>query len=269
MNRVNRRAGPGDAAGPGSEAEVGGFAVVCEARSGSGYLCSALDSHPALACHDELFNPALAVRRYGVGPFQRSGQPNPRRYIEAVQRHTQACSGARRVGFKLHFRHDPAVLELLLGDPRQRIILLHRRDKLAQWASYRLARVTGQWARPKDDDGLHPVERVPFKLRPFCLFLVHQRGWERQVLRSRPDCLPVAYEDIVPPGSLAPVLRFLEVEPGVALTVASRRQSTATSTADRFTNPRWAALGSRIADALAGLIARLGATALVCRRTTY
>jgi len=266
---MSRSAISGGVAPRPAPASGGGFIVICDARAGSGFLCSCLDSHPELACHHELFNPEFVGSRHGVGTFHNSGQTDPLIYIADMQQRTRDCSGARLVGFKLHFRHAPELLEQILDDSAQRIILLSRRDRLAQWGSYRLAQVTDQWSRPNNDSDLHPVTRIPFNLRPFSTYLVHQRAWETRVLRRRPDCLCVVYENIVPPGSLSAVLRFLGAEPQPDLGVTSRRQFTGKSTYQRFTNPLWAAVGSRMGYALARLIDVFGATPLVHRLTRY
>ncbi|MCU0500644.1 MAG: hypothetical protein MUC51_02550 [Anaerolineae bacterium] len=259
-----------NAAAAQTEPPVGdGFVVVCDARSGSGYLCSCLERHPELACHDELFNPNCVGSFSGVEPFGRAPETDPLAYLQNVRRRTRAASCARLVGFKLHFRHHPAVLEHLLADLGERIILLSRRDKLAQWASYQLAKATSQWARPKNDSDIHPLKRVPFKLRRYTAYLVHQRTWEQHVLRRRPDCLRVDYEDTLSPDSLVPLLHDLGVDPRAELRPASRRQFTGHSAYERFTNPRWAAFGARIAKPAARLIALLGATPLIRRFTSY
>lgn len=250
-------------------AAAASFVVLCDARSGSGYLCDCLNRHPELACHHELFNAELGSSRYGVLPFHRTTRTDPLEYLHAMRAQTRLASGARLVGFKLHFRHHPALLEHVLGDPREQVILLSRRDKLAQWASYRLARITSQWSHPGTDDDTHPVRQVPFKLLRYTLYLVHQHGWERRVLRQRPECLHVRYEDILEPGALAPLLRRLGVDPQIDLRPKSRRQFRGGSTYERFTNPRWAAVGSRIGAAVAWLVRRLGATALVRRFSGY
>lgn len=253
---------------PGAIAD-GGFVVICDARSGSGYLSDALNRHPQLACHQELFNPDFVGSLYGIEPFPRAGETDPLAYLTAMRSRTRAASGAALVGFKLHYRNNAGVLRQILADPRQRIILLSRRDKLAQWASYRIAMLSGQWTRPRDDAGVHPLARVPFSLRRFTVYLIHQWAWERQVMRRRPDALHVRYEDIIRPSGLTPVLRFLGVDPQVEIKPQTRRQFTGSSTYERFTNPRWAAVGSRIARLEARLIAVSGATALMRRYTRY
>lgn len=244
----------------------GGFVIVCDARSGSSYLCSALSSHPDLACLQELFRRDKLDSRFGVEPFARAPYSDPVAYLRDAYARTRAYTGARLAGFKLHYRNHAGALERVLGDPAHRIILLCRRDKLAQWASDRLALITRQWALSKHAGGIHPQTRVPFRLRRFATYLMRQYAWERYVLRRRPDCLRIDYEDIVPPGSPAPVLRYLGVAQ-MDLQPGTRRQFGGKSTLERFTNPRWAAAGSRIAYALARLIQLPGAAPLVRRFT--
>lgn len=260
-----------DAADPCGDRAVAtdGFVVICDARSGSGFLSDGLNQHPQLACHHELFNPAFAGSLYGVEPFHRFAETDPPAYLADMCSRTRAASGADLVGFKLHYRHDAAVLDQVLADPRERIILLSRRDKLAQWASYRLATLTRQWSRPKDDADIHPLTRVPFSLRRFTVYSVHQRAWERHVMQRRPDALHVRYEDIIRLGGLRPVLRFLGVDPDVEISPITRRQFAGETRDERFTNPRWAAFGARIARLAARLVDLSGAAALVCRYTRY
>lgn len=252
-----------------SEAGCGAFVVVCDARSGSGYLCGGLDHHPELACHHELFNPALDFNQYGLAPFARSDHSDPIAYLAELRARTQALTGARLVGFKLHFRHHPAVLDYVLGDRAHRVVLLVRRDKLAQWGSYQLASFTGEWRLPENRSDRHPVQRVHFRLRRFFAFLVHQTAWENAVLQRRPDCLRVCYEDIVPPGSLDRVLSYLGVDPQVDVGPSSGRQFNGDSTLDRFNNPTWARFGASIAKWLARGVDTVGLTASVQRLTHY
>jgi LPS sulfotransferase NodH len=259
-----------DATASQTEPPVGdGFVVLCDARSGSGYLCSCLDRHPEIACHHELFNPEYVGNCYGVESYGRSPESDPLAYLKAVRRHTQAAPGARLVGFKLHFRQHPKMLEHLLAHPGERIILLIRQDKLAQWASYQLANTTGQWVRPKNDTDIHPVQRVPFKLRRYTAYLIHQQAWEQLVLRRRPDCLYLCYEDILKPGTLARLLHWLGVDPQAELSPGSRPQFTGDSTLDRFSNPRQAAFVAPVAQILVRLIALSGVGPLIRRFTSY
>lgn len=243
------------------------FVIITDGRSGSSYLCSCLNSHPELTCLNELFNPT-EPRRRGVDSFGLSPHTDPMRYLEEVIITTRAACGTRRVGFNLQFRQNPAALDQFLDDPRQRIMLLSRRDKLAQWASRRLASVTGQWEHPKDDTQADLVTRIHFRLRRFTGFLVHQRASEQYVLRRRPDALHVYYEDIVQPDAMRSVLRFLSVDPQVEVSAKTRRQFAGSSTYERFTNPLVAAVGSRIGYALERLICLLGATSLVRQFTS-
>ena len=247
----------------------GGFLVICDARTGSGFLCDRLDQHPELACHHELFNSHFMGSKYGVEPFHRSSETDPLAYLADVRARTRVCSGARLIGFKLHFRHSPTVLEHVLNDRKERIILLRRRDKLAQWGSYQLANATGQWTRTNHAGEPHSLKRVPFAFWRYVVFLVHQQAWEQHVLGWRPDCLRVHYEDLLVPGGLAPLLRGLGVDSSVEPRSASQRQFTGDSTCARFTNPRWAATASRIGQGLSILLALLGATPMIRRLTNY
>jgi hypothetical protein len=79
----------------------------------------------------------------------------------------------------------------------------------------------------------------------------------------------VAYEEIVPPGSLQRVLDYLTVNPQIDVTPMSKRQFRGDSTLDRFSNPTGTRLGTPLAQWLARGIAAIGATRAVQRLTNY
>ena len=88
--------------------------------SGSNVLCTMLDSHPAILCHHEIFNPKgirLALRLRGtdfsLGTVAQREQ-DPRRFLDRVW---TTRLGYSCLGFKLTHRQNELIFRHLLADP--------------------------------------------------------------------------------------------------------------------------------------------------------
>ncbi len=251
--------------------QIGRFVILCAARSGSTYLCECLNSHPDIACHQELYNP-FAINGtcglYGIDTGIRDADPLA--FLEYVDAHTAAQGSFKRIGFKHLFDYQPLVSEAVLNDPAQQIILLRRRNKLAQSASFQLARKTAKWRRKLGEPAeLEAPQRVPFRLLRFWSYLIREHGRERLVLDRRADCLEVCYEDIVQRDGLDRVLRFLGVSTDVTIAPRILRQHSGTATWERFTNPLWARIGSKLAWLLAQAVIMTGLAPFIRRLSRH
>src|SRR4051812_26319508 len=106
------------------------FVILTTARTGSTHLASLLDSHPQLVCGHELFNPE---DRY-PGLYSQSGIPDVLAYLEHVGRLQPTGT---HWGFKLPWGSIsayPAALDTL-AIPSLKVVLLTRRDRIAQYCS--------------------------------------------------------------------------------------------------------------------------------------
>jgi len=144
----------GSLAGQGAHAPGGSkikkrFVILATPRSGSSHLVDLLDSHPELSCTGELYNPhGAALRKLGLRnkeAMTQAGQ-EPIQFLDRVQAQLEAEDGCKPYfGFKLMLHHDPRMIDYVLNDPRWTVIVLERRDLVAQWTSAGLAKKTGRW----------------------------------------------------------------------------------------------------------------------------
>lgn len=125
------------------------FVIMATPRSGSSHLVDLLDSHPQLSCIGELFNPHFAVlRKLGMRtkPNMTRATSDPVAFIESVVDKVEEQDDCKPYfGFKLMLHHDPRVVEHVIADNDCAIIVLERRDRIAQWTSAGLAKKTGKW----------------------------------------------------------------------------------------------------------------------------
>jgi LPS sulfotransferase NodH len=216
------------------------FCVLSTPRSGSTYVCSLLDSHPEICCHQELFRPGR-IWAVPVGPVVDDDEArarHPLRWLDAVIAASRAHDPRwRAIGFKLHLLQWPSVLERVLFEPGIAILLLDRADRLAQYASQKIADETRLFTWTHDET----VESVAvrFDAAEFESFAqTHDDLYRmvRLVIRDRTDVLELDYERILAAETPREVLTFLGVDPSATLR-APERQQNPTNVLARFTNP--------------------------------
>lgn len=216
------------------------FCVLSTPRSGSTYVCSLLDSHPEICCHQELFRPGR-IWAVPVGPVVDDDEArarHPLRWLDAVIAASRAHDPRwRAIGFKLHLLQWPSVLERVLFEPGIAILLLDRADRLAQYASQKIADETRLFTWTHDET----VESVAvrFDAAEFEAFArAHDDLYRmaRLVIRERTDVLELDYERILAAETHRAVLAFLGVDPSATLRAPERRQNPSDVLA-RFVNP--------------------------------
>jgi hypothetical protein len=225
--------GLGPGAAPDPRAGSVRFVVVAARRTGSNMLCTLLDSHPAVLCHHELFNPrgihyALGLRQgnFALGSMdERDADP-----VAFVARIWRRPEGRRCVGFKLTCGQAEPVLAHVLADRSLRKIVLRRRNRVKAYVSERIAERLDQW-EVYDERQLDPVRpRVEVDAgRLRCHVEENERfyrGVEARLEESAQGCLRIDYEDLGSPGERARLLRFLDLEPeGAFLEARSVKQN--------------------------------------------
>ncbi len=239
------------------------FVILAQARSGSGWLADLLRSHPACYCYDELFN-----RQYingGIRLAQFKGLTVAERDVDPIGFLERALSapprtGVTHVGFKHLPLFDDRVTRHVVEDPHYPVILLTRRDRLAQYASMRIAQESDIWGRFVQQGPRIEQRKVRFDTRDFLDFCrATEAGFaaEREQLRRRGRALlEVTYEELQSAAGLQRVLAFLGLQAGADL-VSSHVKENSPRVADRFSNP-WRAL-------LIGGLSRHGATRKLLR----
>ncbi len=218
------------------------FCVIAQARSGSEYLTTRLNEHPEIACHRELFNrrtvySALTGAHKARLPEIDWRDAHPLEALEQVASLSdEAFPDKRLFGFKLFLNHNQEVRKHVRSDPRYRLVVLERRNKLAQFTSSLIARQTGRWSAFAGKEGAAPVVAVEIDLAELARFVeLEQQRYAQfnQRIAGRAGVLHLNSEDM--DARLAEVLDFLGVDVAPELRVVRTRQNPA-RLADRIRN---------------------------------
>jgi LPS sulfotransferase NodH len=216
------------------------FCVLATPRTGSTHLCSLLGSHPEICCHQELLHPAQIQAMPGapVAEDREARARDPIRWLNAAMMASAEHDPRwRAIGFKLHLLQCPSVLEHILFQPGFAILLLDRADRLAQYASSKIAEQTGLFSCTDKE----PVRAMAarFEAAEFEAFARRHEDLYRMVrlvTRGRADVLELDYDQIFVPATHRSALEFLGVDPAVTLTAPERKQKPSDVLA-RFVNP--------------------------------
>lgn len=134
------------------------FIVLCGPRTGSTMLTTALNSHPAIVCFNEIFNFTLPAIDFAVEGYD-GHDPDVialRKEDPAAFMETRVFSGhppeVRAVGFKFmydHFWEFDGLIEALQTMRGLRVIHLTRRNQVRAFLSFKIASSTGAWRRTR------------------------------------------------------------------------------------------------------------------------
>jgi hypothetical protein len=206
------------------------FFISCAARTGSSMLVNMLQTHPAITCHMEIFNPRRVEGFWGVYRQRLSSEPDLERRLSALRTRDPVAyiykvaldpQGRDVVGFK--FKHDEFLLPTFAGarsaicaDTDIKVIMLHRRNLLKRYLSHSLANRTGVTMKQVGDKQL---EHTPPTLDPrACLkdfqTIARRAQFVRQMFKNH-VLLDVSYEELVGNGredALSRILSFLGAE---------------------------------------------------------
>jgi LPS sulfotransferase NodH len=191
------------------------FLILCEARTGSNWLCGLLQSHPQILCHHEVFHAHEQFYAAGFrdGRLSRLGtlaerDADPFGFLERLWREDFGCDA---VGFKLLAGQATAVREQLLGDQDVKKVLLRRRSRVRAYLSLLRAQETGCWSHASYG-GLR-VTIDPQRLLEFCTKYDEFYDSLRSSLDSRVT-FEIDYEDLLAgPADLERLLEYLDVSP--------------------------------------------------------
>lgn len=129
------------------------FVIFAVPRTGSNFLCKALDSHPEVLCHPELFHPENI---YYSGSYLKNGGEKlgkvqirdwfPKSFINQIWKQNFDC---KAVGFKLMVWQNKKAFDLVLKNKDIKKILLLRRNKLKSYVSEKVAKKKKVWSAPE------------------------------------------------------------------------------------------------------------------------
>ena len=190
------------------------FAIVCTSRTGSTWLHTLLNSHPAVQSYGQIIN---KYHKQNLVPEldEMVYYPHPK-LIKAV-------------GLKIFYGDESIQYNKYLEDVEKRkeikIIHITRKDTLAQFTSLKLSERTWQWSKSRAGDRsekivLDPQEYEEFKVeRLAAVEQMRQRFSQHQALE-------ITYEDLRDnlEGTTLEIQRFLGVAPR-KLFSALRKQS--------------------------------------------
>ena len=203
-------------------------------------LVSALDSHPEVTCHGELFigkdvTSSPKTFKQLDSRFRSKGYryKNP----DELVRQLMANNEKNQFGFKLMLNQHPGVIAQMVEDKSWSIILLRRHNPLACYSSHLIAKTTGQGSVRRVDR--IRTAQVLFDEQEFLAFRrrrqrMYDRAEKKLKLRHR-EFLPVDYVSLVTGDAYAKVLSFLNVESQPELNAKTQKRNP-TNIVDRFTN---------------------------------
>ena len=212
------------------------FVILADLRTGSTLLSSTLDRHPEVTCWGELLHTQDFPDNCPPGADRHAldGRSLVRRAFSS--RAGRLASSAR--GFRAMVgQPEPtepqwsSAWDELAATPGLRVIELRREDRLAQFASLRVAAQTGIYHHSPGDPVLTPDERPRFEVDPEELLAWAQERdalfAQRRAQLGRRPFLVLTYEQLTQhwPHAMARVQHFLGVA-AHALQPAKQKQET-------------------------------------------
>jgi len=211
---------------------VSKFVILAAPRTGSNMLCTLLNSHPAILCHHELFNPRgiLVALDYRDRPPELGSlaerDRDPLRFLDRVW---QLPLGANHIGFKVTRGQADPVIRHVLRDPSVSKIILRRGNRLKTFVSQLVAEHTDQWEAYQDGPPMSPSTMVrvgvPALQEHTKLNDVFYEDLQDALESGRQPYMELLYEDLGSRGDHTRALEFLGLTPPhPLLSAASMKQ---------------------------------------------
>jgi hypothetical protein len=132
------------------------FVVIAIPRSGSTHLCGLLDSHPEIKCHYEVLHPAEVATSFYFDHYLKDKTRrdlDQKRFIdELFSESFRLFPSAKAVGFKI-LLSKPQMgcgFEYILDRRDVQKLILNRENRLAYYASVKLALATDIWQSQRE-----------------------------------------------------------------------------------------------------------------------
>lgn len=177
------------------------YLIVSQARTGGTFLCEALRRSGHAGLPFEYLNPAalkIIVRRIGAGPAIAL-----QRVIGTIEKNRTGANGV--FGMQVHLEQLSETIKSYDNIKRwlrrnDRIVMLYRRDKLAQAVSLERSFQSSAWHQTADEpDARNPVE---WRIDPWMIARhVANLGQQEQIIRAALDGFPggileLTYEEL-------------------------------------------------------------------------
>jgi hypothetical protein len=124
------------------------FVIISAPRTGSNLLCGALDAHPEIICHYELFHKEAIYHssKYGDEWISNYNVEKRNKDPHGFLRHIFNCrfgKPAKTIGYKIFDGHNDQLLDELLNDRQVKKIILKRDNWFLAFLSQLEAQKTG------------------------------------------------------------------------------------------------------------------------------
>ncbi len=203
-------------------ADIQKFVIISIPRTGSNLLVGALDSHPEIICHYELFHKKAIYTsgKYGkewINKYSLKLRNNdPMVFLEFVNRHTFNKT-VKTIGFKIFQGQNDKLLNILIEDKSWLKIILKRNNYLLNYVSKLEALKTGKYVSRKKHENTGKDITVKVKFRNFNSFVRNGKHFynriEQKLQQSGQDYYQVEYVNILSLKNRRNILRFLNVDP--------------------------------------------------------
>lgn len=147
------------------------FVIIGQPRTGSTYLTLLLNSHPDVLCENELFNPYEIVKsdpRYSIKDIDKivHRDSQPLEFLDEffTQKGYQRY---KALGFNYMLGHTIKVFDELFDNEKYKLIYIHRKNKLAQYSSFKIALDNGIWGAKKAHRAKKQMKKNSYSLS-FC-----------------------------------------------------------------------------------------------------
>ena len=162
------------------------FCIITTARSGSNALVSLLSLMPDTICHGEIFShTGVWLARKSPLDLTRSVSErdrDPLAFLSAVENET--WKHAALCGFKLFIGQNRTVLKHVIRSAEYRAVVLSRQNSLAQFASLKVARASGQWQSRRNPAQQAATPAIHFDQAEFVKFANGVR-WSYKKVKAR------------------------------------------------------------------------------------
>lgn len=198
-------------------------------------LSSMLNSHPAVLCHHELYNPgdiyyALELRGsdFSLAADLQQRDAQPLDFLARVWQHNQAMAC---VGFKMTHKQNLCVFDAVLADPGIKKIVLRRNNVVKTHVSKLVAEQNGVWedyGSAGADKAANGECQVMVDWSALQQDIAFNRAFyqeiETRLAQSKQTCLKLEYEHLTAQDSQRDVLAYLGLDYR-PLTTPSRKQN--------------------------------------------
>ena len=195
------------------------FIIVSTPRTGSTLLGDLLNSHNDIFCDNELYNP-YQICRYGFNENGFSGlnyrNTQPIKFWHEFF-FSEFAAKHRAIGFNFMLGHNYLILERIFAERGLKIIFLTRKNKLAQFASYKVALITQAWSTTVQPDATQlKANKTIFDFRQFEHWLHETMTYEYLFKKTLElltlDSIHIEYNQLLHHDAHKLICEYLRVE---------------------------------------------------------